>query len=237
MIKNPSVVTIVTDGWTGINGLSVINYVAVAGKKTYFLESVHTGCQSHDAEFLVQDIKRVVNKYDFLHVGAVVTGNTETNKAGWAQLQPDFPRGFFFHGCACHALHLLVKDTVAHLKWLDELQASCKVIVSFFKTICKPLKRFEKNNTPVSEVYQLFLDFPDAVAQCGLPTKDVKVVKKLITERFDFVYGDVHGVGHILDPHYCGARMDMDTDRMWSRSSRSGMEVTKTQVKSQLTPL
>ncbi|KAG3072662.1 hypothetical protein PI124_g21217 [Phytophthora idaei] len=95
VLLKASVVTIVTDSWTGINGLPVINYVAVAGKKTHFLESVHTGCQSHDAEFLVQDIKRVVNKYNFLQVGAVVTGKTETNKAGWAQLQPDFPRGFF----------------------------------------------------------------------------------------------------------------------------------------------
>ncbi|OWY95768.1 Transposase, partial [Phytophthora megakarya] len=44
-----AMVTIVTDGWTNNNGLAVINYVAVSGKKTYFLESVYTGCQGHDA--------------------------------------------------------------------------------------------------------------------------------------------------------------------------------------------
>lgn len=296
-------VTIVTDGWTDINGLSVINYVAVVGRKTFFLESVYTGSQGHDAQFLSADIKRVVLKYDFLSVGAVVTDNTATNKAAWELLQQEFPR-LFFHGCAYHALHLLVKDTVGKVTWLETLLVSCKLIVTFFKTNHKlwsklrsklkslklrmlampgdtrwgsilscltsvlkaeevlfamvsernflvakskkkhqtrrmvfntvtatdfvpklkratallnvfgePLKRFEENVTPVSEVYQLFLDLPNDVEKCGLPAKDVKVIKKLISDRFDFVYGDAHGVGHLLDPRYRGAGMDADTRR------------------------
>ncbi|KAJ8550390.1 hypothetical protein ON010_g10679 [Phytophthora cinnamomi] len=295
------IVTIVTDGWTDINGLSVINYMAVAGKKTYYSESVYTGSQGHEVAFLTEDIKRIVTKYEFMCVGAVVTDNTATNKAAWELLQPEFPR-IFFHGCACDAVHLLVKDTVAKVSWLETLLASCKLVVTFFKTNHKlwatvpsklkaiklpilalpgdtrwgsilaclmsvlkaeevlfvmasgrnfldakskkerktrrmvfnavtatdfvpklkcatallnvfgePLKRFEKNVTPVSEVYQLFLDLPKDVENCGLPAKDVKVVKQLIGEQFDFVYGDAHGVGHLLDPRYCGAQMDTDT--------------------------
>ncbi|OWZ13856.1 Transposase [Phytophthora megakarya] len=290
-------VTIVTDGWTDINGLAVINYVAVSGKKTYFLESVYTGCQGHDAAYLVSDLKRVIAKYKFLKVGGVVTDNTATNKSVWEQMQPDFPH-VFFHGCVCHALHLLVKDTVAKVKWLDALQAACKILVGFFKTNHKlwyqirmklksmglkmlalpgdtrwgsilscldsvlkaeevlfalvssrnflkakskknrqtrrivfntvtatdfvpklkravallkmfggPLERFEKDETSISDVYQIFLDLPSEVVKCGLPAKDVKVVKQLIAERFDFIYGDAHGVGHLLDPRYCGAQM------------------------------
>ncbi|KAE9041844.1 hypothetical protein PR001_g6449 [Phytophthora rubi] len=75
------VVTVVTDGWTDINGLAVVNYVVAAGMKTYFLESVYTDSQSHDTEFLVRDARRVISKYKFLNVGAIVTENTAANKA------------------------------------------------------------------------------------------------------------------------------------------------------------
>ncbi|OWZ21428.1 Transposase [Phytophthora megakarya] len=58
-----AMVAIVTDGRTDINGLAVIYYVAVSGKKTYFLESVYRGCQGHDAAYLVSNLKRVIAKY------------------------------------------------------------------------------------------------------------------------------------------------------------------------------
>ncbi|KAE9248527.1 hypothetical protein PF004_g3808 [Phytophthora fragariae] len=202
------------------------------------------------------------------------------NISAWELLQLDSPRGFF-HGRACHALHLLLTGTVSKITWLDGLISSCKFIVSFFKTNHKfwlklrakltslnlkvlalpgdtrwcsilacltgeineetedsvswfyavketafvsklkrattllkqfgePLKRFRKKSTPVLEVFQLFLDMPKAVGKCGLPAKDAKTVKTLISERFDFVNGDAHGVGHLPDPRFCGAQMDSD---------------------------
>ncbi|KAG3102976.1 hypothetical protein PI125_g13986 [Phytophthora idaei] len=44
--------TLNTDGWTDINGKSVINYVLECEGESYFLESTYTGSTSHDAEFL-----------------------------------------------------------------------------------------------------------------------------------------------------------------------------------------
>ncbi len=41
-------------------------------------------------------------------VGAV-TDNTATNKKVWSELEEKYPL-MFFHGCASHGLHLLVKD-------------------------------------------------------------------------------------------------------------------------------
>ncbi|KAG2788185.1 hypothetical protein Pcac1_g2407 [Phytophthora cactorum] len=84
------VVTLVTYCWTDINGKAVVNYCAVCGIYT-FLESAYTGTQSHDAAFLTADVERVIAKYDFLEVGAVVTDNTSTNQATWKALQEKFP--------------------------------------------------------------------------------------------------------------------------------------------------
>ncbi|GMF29964.1 unnamed protein product [Phytophthora fragariaefolia] len=127
------VVTVSSDGWTDICGRAVLNYVAVCGDRSFFLETVYTGDQAHDAVFLANDMQRVIEKYHFLNVGAVITDNTPANKAMWANLQTKFPRTFF-HGCVCHALHLLVKDMVRKLTWLDRLLDGCKKLVVFFKS-------------------------------------------------------------------------------------------------------
>ncbi|KAF4130774.1 hAT family C-terminal dimerization region [Phytophthora infestans] len=292
------IVTLVTDGWTDINGLAVVNYVVVCGEYTFFLESVYTGTQAHDAEFLAADIERVIAKYDFLEVGAVVTDNTNANKATWETLQNKFPKTFF-HGCVCHGLHLLVKDIVKKVKWMDTLQSGCKEMVTFFKKnhkawaelsaqleekdlqvlakpgdtrwgsllkcfetvlaaeailfsrvsargflkakikkqkktrrgvhtlvtsaefvprlkkaiailkpISKALKLFEKNVTPVSEVYQVFVDLPNELKATGLTAAEYKSVDALVSSRFEFIYGDAHGIAYLLDPRYAGIDMD-----------------------------
>ncbi|KAE8894871.1 hypothetical protein PF006_g670 [Phytophthora fragariae] len=53
--------TLYTDGWTDVNGKSVINYVLECEGETYFLESVYTGSTSHDTLFLAADVKKVIN--------------------------------------------------------------------------------------------------------------------------------------------------------------------------------
>ncbi|KAE9003569.1 hypothetical protein PR002_g17302 [Phytophthora rubi] len=57
----------------------------------------------------------------------------------------------------------------------------------------------------------LFLDLPTSIETCGLPAREVKVVKGLVKERFDFIYRDAHGVGSLLDPRYRGLGMDSTT--------------------------
>ncbi|KAG6615117.1 Amino Acid/Auxin Permease (AAAP) Family [Phytophthora cinnamomi] len=97
--------TLTTDAWTDVTGKAVLNYVAICGEKTFFLESVYTGAVSHDATFLASDIERVIHDYSWLTVSAVVTDNTPTNKL----------------------------DLVAKLKWLNKLESDCRTVVRFLK--------------------------------------------------------------------------------------------------------
>jgi hypothetical protein len=310
--------TLTTDAWTDTNGESVINYMAVAGKNSFFLESHYTKAQSHDSSFLAEDIERIFDKYNFLEFCAVVTDNTSTNKRMWEMMQSKFPR-MFFHGCACHVLHLLVKDVVKALPWLTKLEQGCKKMVKLFRfthklrsdlrgrqtnqslpalaipgatrwgsllkcfdtvlaseqclyeivsgrdflvantkkkkmqrravhdfvrekefvpllskflanlhalTIIvyyvekavkvlgvwnKYLQIYEKDSTPLSAVYDIFEKMPDDFVGVGLTVQERVVVTRLIAERFNFLYGDGHGVAYLLDPRYCGAQMDDDT--------------------------
>ncbi|KAF4132255.1 hypothetical protein GN958_ATG08705 [Phytophthora infestans] len=244
------IVTLVTDGWTDINGLAAVNDVVVYG----------------------EPLGKLCNKR--------------------------FPKTFF-HGCVCHGLHLLAKDIVKKVKWMDTLQSRCKEMVTFFKKnsktwaalsaqlkekhlhglakpgdtrcgfllkcfktilaaeailfsrvsargflkaktkkqkktcrgvhtlvtsaefvprlkkaiailkpISKALKLFEKNITPVSEVYQVLVDLPNELKATGLTAAEYKSVDALVSSRFEFTYGDAHGIAYLLDPRYAGIDMD-----------------------------
>ncbi|RLN86260.1 hypothetical protein BBJ28_00020768, partial [Nothophytophthora sp. Chile5] len=286
-----NVAALVTDAWTDVTGLSVINYVAVSGKKSCFLESVYTGERNHDVAYLSADIRRVIGKYNFFDIGAVGTDNTAANKAMWAELQ-GYPQ-VFFHGCVCHTLHLFVKDVVTRLPWLNDIQTRCKQLTKFFKNnhalwhqlvsklkvqglrklvmpddtrwgsllgcfdtvlaaesalfskktqrevhdlvtptdfvprlekavgmlkiVVQHLRHFEKNDTPVSDVYKMFIDLNKEVEGCGLSSGELESVKALIKARFDFVYGNAHVLRYLLDPRFAGAGMDAVTRKSVER--------------------
>jgi Protein of unknown function (DUF 659) len=139
---------ITSDGWSNIKNEPIINYVIVSPSVSLFLESIYTGEKSHNAQFLSDDISRIIEKLSSSHVVGAVTDNTSTNKVSWSLLKQRFP-GRFFQGCASHCLHLLVKDIFCATKtkrgqnvatypddypfeYLLEIVAECKELVSFF---------------------------------------------------------------------------------------------------------
>jgi hypothetical protein len=104
-----------TDAWSNINGDPIINYMAVSPGRTLFLESVPTGQQGHDAEFIAKDITRVIKGNSKTTFAGVVTDNTSANKKAWKTLKETFP-STYFQGCNTHGLHLLVKDVFGATK-------------------------------------------------------------------------------------------------------------------------
>jgi Protein of unknown function (DUF 659)/hAT family C-terminal dimerisation region len=103
------VACIISDGWSNIKNEPVINYMAASPTHSLFLESVRTEQQGHSAQYLADDIARVIKKYKDTSFAGAVTDNTSANKLAWQKLRNQFPT-CFFQGCASHGLHLLVKD-------------------------------------------------------------------------------------------------------------------------------
>ncbi|ETL47061.1 hypothetical protein L916_03157 [Phytophthora nicotianae] len=83
--------------------------------------------------------------------------------------------------------------------------------VVLLRSIDKHLTEFEKDSTPISEVYKIFLDLPLEFAACKLTQRELKIAEEIVSERFDFVYGDAHGLAYLLDPRSCGDGMDVST--------------------------
>jgi len=127
-----------------------VNYLIVADQLSQFLESVATEEQSHTAAFITDDLDRViqlVTEKGIIIPGAV-TEYTATNRKAWIELQQRYPK-MYFHGCASHGLHLLVKYFFAATKakrgqtipdypegypfeYLLNFVQDCKDVVSFF---------------------------------------------------------------------------------------------------------
>jgi hypothetical protein len=122
----------------------------IGGDTSLFLESVSTGEQGHNAQWIANDLSRVIDDAvsKGLKVCGAVTDNTSTNKLAWKHLQAKYPK-MFFQGCACHGLHLLIKVVFAATKakrgrsvadypdgypfeYLLGFTKHCKDVVSFF---------------------------------------------------------------------------------------------------------
>ncbi|KAH6571036.1 hypothetical protein BASA60_007375 [Batrachochytrium salamandrivorans] len=136
-----------SDAWSNIKNEPIVNYMLISDSSTFFLESVSTGEQSHDAKWIAQDMGRIIDSLAGKVCGAV-TDNTTTNRSAWSMLKKKYP-SLFFQGCASHGLHLLVKDIFAATKtkrgrevadypenypfhYLLEFSQKCKDVVSFF---------------------------------------------------------------------------------------------------------
>jgi hypothetical protein len=139
-----------TDGWSNVRNEPIINYIALSPMRSLFLESVSTGEQGHNSDFIANDILRVMAKFSETQFSGATTDNTSANRSAWTQLKTKLP-GLFFQGCMSHGLHLLVKDIFAATKtrrhghgveaqypdgypfdYLLEFANDCKDVVKFF---------------------------------------------------------------------------------------------------------
>jgi hypothetical protein len=307
-------VSITSDAWSNISNEPIVNYMAICGGKSLFIESVNTGEQAHNAQWIAQDISRVIESLECKVCGAI-TDNTATNKKAWMVLKEKFP-AMFFHGCVCHGLHLLAKDIINATKvvparggekqypddypfeYLIEFTTACKDVIVFFHNhhvmkaklasaqeatqvnalsaaaltrwgsweksfrslrdndailnavvserdfisgtakqkelksrikaiitaddflnnlnkailILEPidmfLVKFQSDSVPASEVYNAFIELPGIYTHLpGLTSEEKAYLIKLIHQRFDFIYGDAHGLSYILDPRFLGDGM------------------------------
>lgn len=99
-----------------------------------------------------------------------------------------------------------IKETVSSPDFVKNL----KKIIAILKPIDELITKFQNDSVPVSDVYIAFLNLPiefDKISEY-LERKEIAYIKKLIEERFQFIYGDAHGLGYLLDPRYVGQKLD-----------------------------
>ena len=64
----------------------------------------------------------------------------------------------------------------------------------------------------MSDVYVSFLNLPlkfeTEEAMSNLTEIEINYIQELTRSRFQFIYGDAHGLGYLLDPRYIGEKLE-----------------------------
>ncbi len=97
-----------------------------------------------------------------------------------------------------------VKAIITDSDFVKKLDECIKILTPIDMFI----KIFQSDAVPCSNVYKAFLDLEDMMRKLTDVSEDKKAyLVKLVRERFDFMYGDAHGVAYLLDPRYLGDGM------------------------------
>ena len=98
-----------------------------------------------------------------------------------------------------------IKQILTNPDFVTKLDESIKILAPIEKYI----KIFQSDSVPCSDVYQAFLDLEKQMRNLANVEEFKRAyLVKLVQQRFEFMYGDAHGVAYVLDPRYLGDGME-----------------------------
>jgi hypothetical protein len=129
-IREAESLTILTDGWTDVNGIGIMN-IMVATPIPLFYRAVDSGTEAHTGEYISEMLGEVIEEVGVPKVEAVVTDNAYNMKSAWAKLKNKYPN-LLTYGCMAHGLNLLLKDLFKKITTLSRCAAKSKDVIKFF---------------------------------------------------------------------------------------------------------
>jgi hypothetical protein len=109
------------------------------------------------------------------------------------------------------AERLRLKNIVIKDSFIEELKKALTILEPIDALIVK----FQSDSIPVSEVLLDFNMLPTkfAAMTISLTSSEIKYLEELSAKRFQFMYGDAHGLGYLLDPRFIGDGLSADHRR------------------------
>ena len=106
-----------------------------------------------------------------------------------------------------------IKEIITDPNFVTKLDECIKIL----DPIDRYIRIFQSDAVPCSEVYKAFIELEDQMRKLpNIEEKKRSYLIELVKKRFEFMYGDAHGVGYVLDPRFLGDKM--------SRSLRKEIE-------------
>ncbi|KAG2772527.1 hypothetical protein JG687_00009003 [Phytophthora cactorum] len=98
-----------------------------------------------------------------------------------------------------------VQDFVLGETFVQDLVNSLAVL----RPLQQQLKHFQEDCPPLSQVFPYFIELLTVYSSMEWVSKKEKaLITSCVTERFNAIYGDSHGVAYTLDPLYLGEALD-----------------------------
>jgi len=131
-IADAECVAVVSDGWTDINGDSIINFI-ITTPLPVFLKSIETKENSHSGKYIADTLLDVIEdrRIGPKKVLAVVTDNASNMQCAWHEVSKKHPH-IYCYGCCAHGLNLLATD-ICRVGSVEKLLLRAKAIVKCVK--------------------------------------------------------------------------------------------------------
>lgn len=128
ILESSSNLTLISDGWTNVNGEHIVNYsVKAPGSKPLFKCSSNTSGIIQTGKAIADAICKVLEELGVEKFCCVVTDNASVMRAAWREIEARFPH-ISANGCAAHGLNLLIKDLLAVPENQKTISESSKII-------------------------------------------------------------------------------------------------------------
>eukprot|EP00252_Welwitschia_mirabilis_P022545 TRINITY_DN612_c0_g1_i10.p1 TRINITY_DN612_c0_g1~~TRINITY_DN612_c0_g1_i10.p1 ORF type:complete len:678 (-),score=124.38 TRINITY_DN612_c0_g1_i10:842-2875(-) len=121
--------SILCDGWVDKRDRSLINFMASSVSGTMFLKSINASGNVKNAEFIFEELKKVIMEVGEHKVVQVVTDNGSAYKAAGRLIMSHFPQ-IYWTPCAAHCIDLLLED-FAKIPWIKKVIRRAKYITKF----------------------------------------------------------------------------------------------------------
>ncbi|KAF4140739.1 hypothetical protein GN958_ATG10102 [Phytophthora infestans] len=128
--------TLVTDGWSNVNGDSITNFVFVNPKfPPVFWKSINTRAEVHTGRYIADTIlSTIIELEEAVGAGAVtavVTDNAANMKKAWKLVRME-RKGMVCTGCAAHGMNLLIKD-IFKMKFFKDVLDKAQALARFIR--------------------------------------------------------------------------------------------------------
>eukprot|EP00644_Phytophthora_capsici_P006960 jgi/Phyca11/103983/e_gw1.8.800.1 len=153
LINQQDYVSLVTDGWSDINGASIINCMVVApGMPSLFWSSWPTRSEQHTSTYLAGEIEKVIAEIESTttaRVISVVTDNAKNVRSASGHVQTRRPN-VVTGGCSAHVLNLLMQG-VGRLPFIAAIQKRAVAITRFVRDHLALLDEFKRHQQGIRD--------------------------------------------------------------------------------------
>ncbi|KAH9255956.1 hypothetical protein BASA81_005992 [Batrachochytrium salamandrivorans] len=204
-----------SDVWSNIKNEPIVNYMLISDSSAFFLESVSTGKQSHNAKWIAQDMGRIIDSLAGKIKAQLQKAQLTENLPGLVQPAPT--RWSSLKTCfeslrkSEHVLHRIVSakdfiqgtgkqkesqqkihDIITDGKFVEHLEKAIMILNPVNTTIVV----FQSDSVPVSQIYQSFANTMKEQYEMMNCLSDAErfYLLQLLQSRLDFLYGDAIGI-------------------------------------------
>lgn len=131
VLASANTIVMQSDGWTSVEGKSLINFMAVCDSTPIYLGTVDSKAESHTGAYIAELIEVKINEIGPNKVYALCTDNAANMRLAWDLLREEFPSPIGY-GCSAHGMSLYARD-IAKIPEIKAVTTNANIVLKWLK--------------------------------------------------------------------------------------------------------